>query len=270
LKSTTTSHNENQKILVLGHRGLLGKQVSSYLKAHGKFVVTTNLRWPEFEFLEFVKKFEGIIVNCAGSIPQSGSEDYSINYELPLFMLKNGKSVVQPDTDCVFSGKIDFDKSYEKTCLMDATGPYAESKIKFNIESENYNDTLRIIRTSIIGFDSSNKSLLSWFLNTADNAGECSGYTNHLWNGITTLQWSKISKRVIDDWYGFERLTQIGSNRVTKYELLLLFSSIFEKPCSINPVSTEERINKCLKSDTEMPNLETQIRELKLWRSKIK
>lgn len=261
MKSTTTS-NQNEKILVLGHRGLLGSQVISHLRRLEKSTETTQLRWPDPEFKEYIIQFSGTIVNCAGAIPQSGTRDFCVNHELPIFLLESNKKIIQPDTDCVFSGRIGENQSYGKTDLMDAEGPYPESKIRFNIESSEYVDTLRIIRTSIVGFDNQSKSLLSWFLKTAKETGDCRGYVNHFWNGITTLQWAKIANDVIENWSNYDRLTQVGSDKITKHDLLMLFSEVFGVSCRIEPLSTDVSVNKCLRSDLKVPSIRFQIEEL--------
>ena len=262
------SNNENIKILILGHKGLLGNQVLKYYESIGADTFKTDLRWPSEEFKNFVKNFEGIIINCIGSIPQKGNLDYSVNYELPSFLLENNKKFIQPDTDCVFSGNIDKGKSYHKNDIMDATGPYAESKIKFINEIKDLKnvDNFRIIRTSIIGFDKQNKSIMSWFLKTSKETGECQGYENHLWNGITTLEWSKLSYRIIREWKNYSLITQVGSNHISKLELLNLFSDIFDSPCNIKSVSTGKIVNKCLKSDLVLPDIKEQLQEMVSWR----
>ena len=265
---TTSNPNTSEKILVLGHTGLLGGQVLEYFRHLDRDVITTDLRWPSSDFKEFVEKFEGIIVNCVGTIPQSGSTDYSVNYELPLFLLDNRKKFLHPDTDCVFSGNIPPGDSYEKDAMMDAEGSYANSKIRLVEEAKRRDvNNLRIIRTSIVGYDKGNKSLLSWFLKNAEEKGKCQGYVNHMWNGITTLQWSKVASELIDNWENHDWITQVGSNHVSKYELLMMFSEVFRVPCEVEPVHTAKNVNKCLKSDITVPDLRQQILDLAAWRT---
>lgn len=253
-----------ESILVLGHTGLLGNQVMDYFMSINKNVMTTNLRWPNSDFKDFITSFKGVVINCIGAIPQSGIIDYKVNYELPIFLLENNKiKLIQPDTDCVFSGNIPIGECYKKNDIMDAQGPYPLSKINFIKEALKRNpNNLKIIRTSIIGFDKKSQSLLSWFLKTSKNSGKCQGYANHMWNGITTFEWSKLSSKIIDDWQEYDLITQIGSNQVSKYDLLNIFSKVFEIQCDIIQFSTSDTVNKCLKTDIQVPDLLTQIRQI--------
>ena len=87
-------------------------------------------------------------------------------------------------TDCVFSGK---DGNYDELGMSDAEDLYGKSKIVGEILGNNKS----VIRSSIIGPEQgSGRSLLNWFLNNESH--ELSGYRNHLWNGVTTLNLSLI------------------------------------------------------------------------------
>ena len=88
------------------------------------------------------------------------------------------------------------------------------------------------------------------------------GYANHYWNGITTLEWSKQAYNIIKDWNSFSKITQIGTDKTNKYELLCLINKIFE--CNKNIISINvDSVNKCLKTDYKLQSLEEQIIELK-------
>ena len=60
------------KVLVLGHKGMLGNMVYKYLSTKEDCeLITTDLRWPSEDFKNFAVNFDGdFIVNCIGAIHQ--------------------------------------------------------------------------------------------------------------------------------------------------------------------------------------------------------
>ena len=76
-----------------------------------------------------------------------------------------------------------------------------------------------MIQTSIIGPEiDSNASLLEWFLS---QEGEIFGYTKAIWNGNTTLEWSKWCEKIIFDWDNYDTLTILYSNTVSKFDIII-------------------------------------------------
>ena len=84
------------------------------------------------------------------------------------------------------------------------------------------------------------------------------------WNGITTLQWSKICNLMINDFESYDVLNIPTSNRVSKYELLEIIKDVFNKDIEIKKNSKVES-ERCLKKTDGMPHLDikTQLKELK-------
>jgi len=200
------------KILVLGHNGLLGNMVLTYLFfKYKENVITTNLRWPTDEFKEFIQKSNvDYIINCIGAIPQRNYNEYDLtNYDLPVWLDHLGIKIIHPDTD------------------ENGDDPYSISKIK--IRNVNKINT-KMIRTSILGFErDTNYSLLEWFL-SQDDGSEINGYTNQLWNGNTTLEWVQWADKIMTNWDSFKKTTTIANpDCYTKQQLLVLFKFIFEK-----------------------------------------
>ena len=65
------------KVLVLGHKGMLGHMVVKYLQSKNVHVFTMEKRWPLNQ--QGIKTFTGdYIINCIGAIPQRTNE-FSIN-----------------------------------------------------------------------------------------------------------------------------------------------------------------------------------------------
>ena len=105
-------------------------------------------------------------------------------------------------------------------------------------------------------------SLLEWFLNTDEKTVH--GYDKFYWNGITTLQWSKICNSMINDFESYDVLNMPTSNRVSKYELLEIIKDVFNKDIEIKKNSKVE-FERCLEKTDGMPHLDirTQLKELK-------
>ena len=109
-------------------------------------------------------------------------------------------------------------------------------------------------------------SLLEWFLK--QNA-PVNGYKNHIWNGITTLELAKYIVHIIETnqlEYNIRHL--YSSDNITKYDLLLLISKIFNKTLEINMFHTDENVNTTLSSINNpiiTKTIEQQLIELKLF-----
>jgi len=231
------------KILVLGHKGLLGNMVTSYFKKKYD-VITTDLRWGDVKFNDFIMKSDtDCIINCIGKIPQRKCDikQYDIvNYKLPVWLDTLGINIIHPDTD------------------ENGDDLYSISKIKFR-KHEKVNT--KVIRTSIIGPElNGNYSFLEWFLNSD---GEVNGYLNQMWNGNTTLEWSKWCEKIINDWDYWDSTTTLSNSKcMSKYEILEIFKEVYEKNIIINPMKAQIEKNNCL-DGLKTTDLKQQLFELK-------
>jgi dTDP-4-dehydrorhamnose reductase len=254
-------------ILVLGHKGMLGNATYSYFSSLGEYEVKTiEERWgsPLFENAIAVANPD-IIVNCIGAIPQkkpTDAEYMSTNVGLPAFLEKLGRKIVHPSTDCEFSGNLPVGEQYTKESLRDADDTYGKSKADASQLIEDSFVNTKIIRTSIIGHElASSVALLDWFLNSEVSV---KGYTDHYWNGITTLEWARCCRHLIENWSASPRLNQYSSGpNLSKYEVLELAKEVYEKNIDIIPHTTGTPINKCLLSDKALPSLKEQLQELR-------
>jgi dTDP-4-dehydrorhamnose reductase len=261
------------KILILGHSGMLGNAVKKYFDQETDHSTSTisNLRWDELEFKKSIINSDAdYVINCIGLIPQNNPEkaDYeSLNVELPLFLDTTGKKILHPSTDCEFSGKIPIDKKYSFCQERDAEDAYGMSKARSSKILEESAINTKIIRTSIIGHElNSRVALLDWFLSSEGNVN---GYTNHYWNGITTLEWAKIANELINDWENFPILNTFGTHDIrTKHDLLLIIKSVYKKKIEVIPFVANVSINKCLDSCKKLSDIDEQLAELKDFYSK--
>ncbi len=265
------------KILVLGHKGMLGRTVFSYLKNnsdHSILSIESNKRWPSDDYKKEIDRAD-IIINCAGSIPQKTpilSDLFSINTDLPLYLISTGKKVIHASTDCEYSGNIPKNSYYSIDSIEDANDSYGISKktvTKFAkcINSNNF----KIIRTSIIGIEESTSfSLLNWACSNFENNNDINGFNNHYWNGITTLEWAKIALRMIHGDLKDESFIQPTIKTLSKYDLLNHIKNEFnpDSTSHINSISHEKSQNKSLSTTLVVPTIEKMLSELREWRDK--
>jgi len=269
----------DNNILILGANGMLGKMMSLYLKSNNELNVFVTAR-NKSSFIEknFEKKFTNFqlsdnysenlkkivnnvdfIVNCIGVIkpkideknPNSIKETILTNSYFPMELqnlaFENQIKYIQIGTDCVFSGN---DGSYTESSFMDAKDLYGKSKIVGELEGMNK----YLIRSSIIGpEEGKGSSLMNWFLNNTQQ--EVSGYKNHLWNGVTTLNFAKVVEGfILNNDFNFKTQHLIPKNTITKANLLEEFKKHFNKNVIINHVDAEEIIDRTLLTINEQVN----------------
>ena len=271
----------NSKVLVLGANGMLGKMVSLHLSSSEDLIVdVTSRNATEFIVSNFkdnhhifnasqniqneleeiiIQNHYKFIVNCIGVIKPKINEKDNIsvsntiltNSYFPLSIQKiaskNNIKYIQIGTDCVFSG---FDGNYSEDSFKDADDLYGKSKIVGEIEGHNKS----VLRSSIIGPESGKGfSLMNWFLKNDDL--EVSGYKNHLWNGVTTLNFAKVTEGIIkDNSLDFRTQHLVPSNSISKAQLLEQFQQYFMKDVKINHIDAASVIDRTLKTNNENLN----------------
>ena len=234
------------RVLVLGHKGMLGHMVTKYLSEQGVEVIATQQRYLTPDFADEVTFFRGdYIINCIGAIPQR-TKDFAINTDLPRWLdILASTRVIHPGTDCE----------------MDADA-YGVSKKKARDYIVTEGIRTKILKASIIGPElGSTASLLEWFLNSEGKVG---GYTKAMWNGVTTLEWAKQCYKLMYHWDGYDTETIIEGTCLSKFDLLSLVKEVFGKEIEIEPNPNVE-INKCLIGDLKTISIEEQLRELKAY-----
>lgn len=238
--------SNRKKVLILGHTGMLGHMVKLYLEQFYEIETIFN-RWPSIEFKDSICSSNSeYLINCIGAIPQR-TKEFDINFELPVWLDQNFNGrIIHPGTDC----EMDDDN-------------YGVSKAKAAVWLLEKGLRTKIIKTSIIGYEvNGNASLMEWFLSNKDGI-VVNGYSNHFWNGSTTYQWAKHAKCMIENWSKQMDLTIIGTDSVSKYQILSNINRIFNRQINVNPYETESIVNKCLDLDINYGHLEDQIKEMK-------
>lgn len=269
------------KIVVLGSTGMLGNAVGKYfVSVYGQDNVYLSYRTKDvaygnaFEF-DAVKsvltgKFDipecDYLINAVGVIKpfmaHNPSEAIMINSVFPHVLSKwcnaVGAKMLHITTDCVFSGA---KGKYSESDLHDALDNYGKSK------SLGEPTDCMVIRTSIIGEEIHKRaSLIEWIKSQAGKTAK--GFTNHLWNGVTTLQYANICHQIINKGLYHPSLYHVFSNVVTKAELLNMVNEKFNLGISIEPVEANESVDRTLTTVKDLngildiPSLQIQISNL--------
>lgn len=260
------------KIIILGSGGMMGSMLAYYCKSIMQPHLSVNRQM--FDVLkdplhkldsildkEIVLGEECCIVNCIGCIPQKNykEEEYiKINKIFPLLLAEYCKNknlnLIHLSTNCVFSGNSEL---YRVSEPCDATDTYGKTKA----EGEPKDSV--VIRSSIIGLEKGSFGLLGWFLNAKDKVN---GYTNHYWNGLTTLELSKFIIELVSTNNLENRLIHVCSEELlTKYNLLCMIRDIFDKDIVINPVEMKIKHYTLFPSEKNCmrKKLSDQLEELK-------
>jgi dTDP-4-dehydrorhamnose reductase len=149
----------------------------------------------------------------------------AMNAEFPYLLAAvaelQGFRVIHIATDCVYSGR---DGGYDESALHDATDVYGHSKSLGEVPSA----SVLNMRCSMIGRELKNKaSLLEWVLDHPSGSS-FSGYTDHLWNGVTARTFGKVVAGIVssgNELSGNQHL--VPSGQVTKSDLSRLILDEF-------------------------------------------
>lgn len=274
--------NKINKIIIFGATGMLGRYIYTFFSNQIHFnVININFRIND----ESICKLEELliknnidnktcVINCIGQIPQRKTEHFNnktyflVNSIFPHNLWnvckRYGAKMIQPTTDCVFSGKR-IRGNYIETDEHDEEGLYGMSK--------SLGEPLEctVIRTSIIGREIYNKkSFLEWVIISSNEKKEINGWSNHYWNGITCLEYCNIIYKIIEENFFWSGIRHIYSpDTISKYELACYIKDVFDLELKINKLECNEIINKTLNSKYEnifeIKNLFEQIKDLKTY-----
>jgi dTDP-4-dehydrorhamnose reductase len=105
---------------------------------------------------------------------------------------------------------------------------------------------------------------MGWFLK---QQGPVNGFTNHLWNGITTLEWAKLADEILSGKFKpHAAIHQSGSAEgVTKHELLKLIAEVWPHHIAINAMEAKDTLNRTLVAVENRRGLKEQLEELRRW-----
>ncbi len=263
-----------KRIYLLGPKGMLGEMVRRYFVSFKGFdVVVVDQRFDHDNLVDYFRRYDSespaVFINGIGVTPQKAAraQDFMLpNILLPLELartLEPKHRLIHPSTDGVF--RCDRGSPYPATFPPDAGDAYGWSKLQAERTLLARPNTV-IIRTSIIGPTSGSASgLLQWFLSQQPGA-RLSGFTNHYWNGMTTLQWCVEVERLLakaDEPVG--RLVQYGwRGGCSKHEMLQCFRDAFRHDITVTPVENTQAVDRRLEPDVEVPDLRAQLDQLRI------
>jgi len=270
----------SSRALVLGATGMLGSTLLREFRGAGIETIAAARRPESVEPGAEVRAFdaqrddvapalEGLepgdyIVNCIGVIRHLMRDDdagdrlraVEINavfpYRLAAAAESRGLHIVQIATDCVYAGTIG---RYDEAAAHDATDVYGQSKSLGEVPAANVLN----LRTSIIGPElGSSTSLLEWVL--SHSQGErLTGYTDHLWNGVTTKAFARVAAGIVqrgDRLAGTRHL--VPSDAVSKAELVRLIAAAWGRDdLVIEDTTTARPIDRTL--STRDPELNRRL-----------
>ena len=259
------------RVFVLGGTGNVGSAVVQALIEMGLEVVATTRAVQEApvsvrsRFVEFDVERDDLeellagygegdfVVNCIGIIkPYIHDEDererlraVKINSCLPYDLARLAEAqnfrVIQIATDCVYAGSKGL---YDENDPHDATDVYGKTKSLGEVPHPRFLN----LRCSIIGPElKSRRSLLEWVL-AHETGSTFTGFTDHLWNGVTTRAFGHIAGGIIltgNDIYGTFHV--VPSQVVTKYELSKMILRAYERrEVTVVPTETGVPIDRSL------------------------
>jgi dTDP-4-dehydrorhamnose reductase len=279
-----------KKVLILGATGMLGSACKSVISNSESLEVVGTARNSETGYVKFDAAKDDIeamisavkpdwVVNCIGVIKphineeslESRTRAIEINGLFPKRLAQSTKKpIIQIATDCVFSGR---KGRYVESDLHDATDVYGKTKSLGEMPADN----LKHLRVSIIGPEiGRSTSLLEWFRNQP-NGASLNGFTDHLWNGITTHHFGYLARGIIEqDFTDFNRTHIIPKDVVSKANLLRLFASSYKRSdILISDVKSSVTIDRTLATENvalnsklwklagyeEPPSVETMVQE---------
>jgi len=269
------------RVMVLGATGMLGSAVFRLAQARGLAVTgttTSRMNVPD-AFGDRVSTFDGsgtalgqllaefrendYVVNCVGLIKHHIDESerdsrlqaIALNATLPHSLdrlaSRGGFRVIQIATDCVFSG---LTGAYSELDPHDAFDVYGKTKSLGEVPSQNFLH----LRASIIGRElRTHRSLVDWAL-LQDRGARVTGYTDHRWNGVTTVAFARIALGLIEqgNWRpGTAHL--VPSDVLSKYELLQsVYRSFRRDDIELIPTATGDPVDRSLVTTNPQMNRE--------------
>ena len=260
-------------VLVLGKYGMLGSMLYKYLnnmginvaasqrnKRNEPFYLNVHSNLSENSLVNHFPKTICYIINCIGATKfdrthiESFQRRFYVNAFFPHLLQKfcqqTSIRIINMSTDAVFKGR---DTPYYEDDTTDGIGDYAISKIVGEIFSVNVLN----IRCSIIGPElNRQRHLMEWFLALKDGQ-TIKGYTDYIWNGITTLQFSELCYQIIkqdlfDKIVSQTHVLHFSPNLpLSKFDLLTRIKAAYDKQVQIEPANSGQNIKLILKSNFE-------------------
>lgn len=251
------------KVAVLGNAGMLGTVVEMLLRGDGNYDVSGFGR----ESLEiYPRKLNSLgakmskllghhtdyIINCIGAIKPTfaAATDPTIPiytnavfpHQLATWCNLTNTKLIHITTDCVFDG---YRGRYVESDPHNPLDAYGKSK-SLGETPEAMN-----IRTSIIGpeFGGRKRSFLEWI---KGSTGEINGFTNHQWNGLTTLELAHCLIDIMDADVHTKGTFHVFGDDVSKYDLCELVAEAYGLEITVEPERHRETLDRTLRTEEDL------------------
>lgn len=258
------------RILVLGHRGMLGHVIARYLTEQGFEVLSLARRFIVEEAEDFATEIRSLqpswCVNCIVVGPRqatSRKQLWEVNSLLPQICslaLPFEVGFIQPSSDAVFN-PVTANRKFNE--LPDPADDYGWSKQLAELSVRGPN--CHVVRCSLVGPElGAGRHLLAWFLAQTEPVP---GYINQLWNGITSLEFAKLVLGIIrEEIPPGQSLQQPGTwPPASKYAVLTMIGRVWQHPTPVIPTEAPVAVMRSLIPSVECPPLSQQLSELKAW-----
>ena len=230
------------RVLLLGANGLAGSAIATALSQDPSIDLTMTHRSSPFTVIPGARQSAfscgtddigalldectpSVVINAIGvtrqvirlnGIPEASAwtTNSSLPRELAMLLEEMGTRFLHLSTDCVFDGSRGL---YREEDEPHPTDLYATTKAA----GEAVNAGATVIRTSFIGPHASKTGLLAWFASQPPQA-VIDGYTDHTWNGVTTVALAELVRAWVVAEATFQAIQHIYSwPPLTKFELLV-------------------------------------------------
>ena len=259
------------RVMVLGSTGMLGSAVYRELASAGLQVIeasrTRGLKFDacELQSRELIEsgglESGDYIVNCVG-LTKSRINEQSIDSralavrlnvdfpnDLALEAEKSGIRVIQVATDCVFSGTVG---SYSESAKHDAEDVYGKTKSLGEAPSH----AVMHLRCSLVGPELGRNSLFFEWVRQQPEGASIQGFTNHIWNGLTSDVFGQIVSGIIN--YGLflpgvQHL--VPEDKVSKDQLVRLeLEALGRADVRVSSVESAFKVDRTLSTENTEAN----------------
>jgi dTDP-4-dehydrorhamnose reductase len=260
-------------IVVFGSKGMLGNYVCKYLNSQKYNIIEVSRQDLDISLINentlenfILNKNIKWVINCAGTIKSRIEElgelnALKVNTIFPRILAnicdKNNIKCINISTDGVFDG---LKGSYNENDTTNVNDFYYQTKLL----GEALN--CATMRVCPIGEEKqTNRSLIEWIKSRKNKTAN--GFTNHIWNGLTSLEVAKVIEQMIRQniyWKGIRHIHSPES--ISKATLLHYVNDIFELNIDIKDIKSDISIDRSLNSIYsyfKISSIKTQIKELK-------
>lgn len=174
------------------------------------------------------------VINCIGITNRFSQQQpliaYFMNAAFPHLLAQTyGQKLLHITTDCVYNGNTG--APYTEDSIPSPTDLYGLTKMLGEPA-----DRSLVLRTSIIGPEISGfVSLLEWVRKQSGQTVK--GYTQHLWNGVTTKQFGLIADLIFSNRDAFpdHGLFHVFSSDVSKYDMITAIAKKYSIDVTVTP-----------------------------------